>query len=403
MTTVGTDLADADTAPRPDPDAPLRGTAAAFRAWLAGNADQLEPFRVAIAEELDATVARQRPLQQSLWDAGWNRLGWPADCGGLGGSPVHRFVVMEELAAAGYVIPEILGSVEIIAPMLVRYASQLAARHVPRGVRGDEVWCQGFSEPDAGSDLGALRTRATPAQLDGVDGFRVNGQKMWSTNGHLAAWCCLLARTGEPGSGYRGLTMLWVDLTSPGVTVVPTRLGNGRSDTAEIFFDDVFVPASHLIGDVGQGWTVVMYLMQFERGAYAWGRQAELHTDLAALIAHDGLAPGAETIVGDAYLALFAVRSQGRDTIAELAAGHDLGPEISVDKLLLSTAEQTLTEAARRLLYPRLELAPVGDAEADLRRSHWLFSRITTIYGGAAEVQHDLVAERLLGLPREPR
>src|SRR5690606_16399457 len=133
---VGNDLADVDAAPRPDPDAPLSATASAFRAWLAANAEQLGPFREAIAEELDVTVARQRPLQSLLWDAGWNRLGWPTEVGGLGGSAVHRFVVMEELAAAGYVIPEILGSVEIIAPMLVRYAGELAARHVPRGVRG---------------------------------------------------------------------------------------------------------------------------------------------------------------------------------------------------------------------------------------------------------------------------
>src|SRR4029079_4043037 len=162
----------------------------------------------------------------------------------------------DELAAAGYVIPEILGTIEIVAPMLVRYAPALAAAHLARSVRGDETWCQGFSEPDAGSDLGALRTKA----VEDGDGFRITGQKMWSSFGTVADWCCVLARTGAPDSGYRGLTMFWVDLSSAGVTVVPTQCESGRAETAELFLDDVHVPADHLVGDVGQGWAVVMYL-----------------------------------------------------------------------------------------------------------------------------------------------
>jgi alkylation response protein AidB-like acyl-CoA dehydrogenase len=380
----------------PDPDANLADTAASFRAWLASHAEELEPFRHEYAEEVDLAVARFRPLQRMLWDDGWHRLGWAPELGGLGGSPVHRFVVAEELAAADYVVPEIHGTVEIIAPMLVRYAPHLAAEHLAPALRGDVFWCQGFSEPDAGSDLGSLRTKAVP---DG-DGFRLTGQKMWSSFGSVASWACVLARTGEPG--YRGLTMFWVDLSQPGVLVVPTLLGSGRCDTAEIFLDDVYVPGTHLIGEVGQGWAVVMYLMQFERGAYAWGRQAEMHTYLAELLRDhaDEFGPDAEEVVGDAYLAIFATRSQARDTIGQLAAGKNLGPEISVDKILLSTAEQVMTESARRLLSPRLELAGTSDEYAELWRSRWAFSRITTIYGGAGEVQRDLVAERLLGLPR---
>ena len=382
--------------PTPSADADLVATSVAFGAWLAQHRTQLEPFRHEYAESLDEAVARFRPLQQMLWDDGWNRLGWPVEVGGLGGTALHRFVAMEELAAAGYVNPEILGSVEIIAPMLVRFAPSLAAQHVGAAMRGDEVWCQGFSEPDAGSDLGSLRTRAVA--VDG--GFTVSGQKMWSSNGHLASWCCLLARTGAPDSGYRGLTMFWIDLSSPGVRVVPTMLESGRADTSEIFLDDAFVPDDHLIGALGEGWAVVMYLMQFERGAYAWGRQADLHTQLDRLIAdhHETLPADAEGVVGEAYLSLLAVRAVGAATIAELAAGTELGPKISIDKILLSTAEQTITEAARKLLSPRVELA--DDDEAELWRSRWSFSRITTIYGGAAEVQRDLVAERLLGLPR---
>ncbi len=382
----------------PDAEAGLADTAAAFRAWIAEHEAELEPFRKEYAEELEPALDRFRPLQRMLWDDGWNRLGWSPDVGGLGGTPVQRFVVAEELAAAGYVIPEILGAMEIISPMLVRFAPALAARHVAAGMRGDEVWCQGFSEPDAGSDLGSLRTRAVP---DG-DGFRLTGQKMWSSNGHVSSWSCLLARTGEPDSGYKGLTMFWVDMAAEGVEVVPTALGSGRSETSEIFLDDVFVPATHLVGEVGQGWAVVMYLMQFERGAYAWTRQAEMHSQLRELVCdHRGeFGDDAPAVVGEAYAALLGLRSVAASTIERLAAGEDPGPEISIDKLLLGATEQTMTEAARHLLHPRLELAPAGDEVADLWRSRWAYSRITTIYGGAAEVQRDLVAERLLGLPR---
>ena len=381
--------------PAPDPAASLEATAAGFRTWLAANADELEPFRREQAEDIHLTVARFSPLQRILWDAGWTRLGWMPDHGGLGGTPVQRFVVIEELAAAGYVLHEVFGNLEIIGPMLIQFAPHLAAIHVPLASRGHEVWCQGFSEPDAGSDLGSLRTRAVP---DG-DGFRLTGQKMWSSYGTVASWCCVLARTGEADSGYRGLTMFWVDLASPGVRVVPTMCDSGRAETVEIFLDDVYVPGNRLIGGVGQGWATVMYLMQYERGAYAWLRQAEHHNYLRGLLQHTERFPEwADAVVGDAYVAIFALRSQVRDTVERLAAGEALGPEISVDKIMLGQCEQTLTETARRLLDSRLELA--DDDLADWWRQRWSYSRITTIYGGAAEVQHDLVAERLLHLPR---
>lgn len=369
-----------------------------FQDWLATNAERLKPFRNDVACELAMALARARPLQQLLWDDGWTRLGWPEEYGGLGGPALQRFAMAEALSAAGYVVPEILGAMEIIAAMLAKYSPHLARRHIAAGFRGDEVWCQGFSEPNAGSDLGSLRTKAV---AEG-DGFRLSGQKAWSTNGPVSSFSCVLARTGGPDSGYRGLTMFWVDLSASGVNVVPTPLGHGRSETAEIFLDDVFVAAENVVGGVGQGWAVVMYLLQFERGAYAWLRQAEMHSSLRELIEDhaDEFGSDGARVLGDAYLAVLGLRAQARGTLVELLGGHDLGPEISVDKVLLGAAEQAVTEAARRLLYPRLEVADPSDELAELWRQRWAFSRITTIYGGAAEVQRDLVAERLLGLPR---
>lgn len=380
----------------PEPNATLDEMRAAFRQWLAANESTLTTYRAECVGDVADTYTHFAPLQRRLFDDGWTKLGWPESCGGLGGSPVLRAEMMEELAAAGYVIPEFLGPVEIIAPMLIKFAPELAAEHVAAGIRGDELWCQGFSEPDAGSDLGSLRTKAV---VDG-DSFRLTGQKMWSSVGDLASRSCVLARTDDSSSGNRGLSMLWVDLDSPGITRRATACESGRGEVAELFFDDVIVPRSRLIGPEGSGWKVVMFLMQYERGAYAWKRQAELHTQLQELLhqaSDSALAANASTI-GSAYLALFALRSQASPTLATLAAGHDLGPEISVDKLLLGAAEQTMTDAARQVLWPALELDE-GDVAATWRR-WWSYSRITTIYGGAAEVQRDLVAERLLGLPR---
>ena len=368
--------------------------ASRFRRWADAHAEDLEPLTDHPLGDLDVAVAATAPVLRALHDAGWTRLGWPVEASGLGGSPLQRSVIYDELAAAGYVVPEILSALEIIGPMLVRHAPALAAACLPATLRGEEWWCQGFSEPDAGSDLGSLRTRTVP---DGP-GFRLTGQKMWSSFGHIARWCCVLARTGDPDSGHRGLTMFWVDLTAPGVTVRPTPCASGRAETAEIFLDDVLVAGDHVIGGVGQGWAVVMYLLQFERGAYAWMRQAELHTELQRLLAGPGDVPDAAAEVGDAYLALFALRSQALATTRRLYGGTDLGPEISVDKILLATTEQRVADVARELLWPGLEVDD-GEPAATWRRL-WAYSRITTIYGGAIEVQRDLVAERLLGLPR---
>jgi alkylation response protein AidB-like acyl-CoA dehydrogenase len=372
----------------------LETLVASFEKWLSQHRADFAALESHPAVDVVAAIANTVPALRALYDGGWLRLGWPESVGGLGGSLVQRAAVMEALSAAGYAVPEVLSAVEIVGAMLVRYAPALAAIHLPAALRGDEVWCQGFSEPDAGSDLGSLRTRAV---ADG-DGFIATGQKMWSTFGHAARYCALLARTGDRDSGHRGLTMFWVDLRSPGVTVIPMACASGRSETAEIFLDDVRVPGTRVIGTVGGGWEAVMYLMQFERGAFAWMRQADMLTDLRSLLGRADALDGAADAIGKAYLSIFALRSLAARTVSRLAQGVALGPEISVDKIVLGTTEQLVADTARELLWPGLELD--DDTEAGHWREAWAFSRITTIYGGAIEVQRDLVAERLLGLPR---
>jgi acyl-CoA dehydrogenase len=367
---------------------------AGIRSWFEAEAEQLAPFRTKHGSFEDE-VAHEEAFMALLCRAGWSRWGWPTSCGGLGGTAVLRAVVYEEVFAAGFVLPEAFELLETLGPVLVHYAPHLAQRHLPPYLLGQDRWGQGFSEPDAGSDLASLRTRATQ---DG-DRFVLNGQKTWTSMGHLSSYGAVLVRTGPPDSAHRGLSMLWVDLASPGVTVRPIRAANGRNEFAEMFFDDVSVPADHLIGELHGGWGVAMYLLQFERGMYAWERQAMLHTRLRqALEEAVSPPPQAAAAVGAAYVILSALRAKSRETVIRLAAEENPGPDISVDKILLSTAEQVTHDAIRMLLWPAVEID--DDDASGVRRDEWMYTRASSIFGGAVEVQRDIVAERVLGMPK---
>ncbi|GAA2403793.1 acyl-CoA dehydrogenase family protein [Actinomadura vinacea] len=364
-----------------------------LRAWLEERREALDPFRRPCGIEDD------RRLMRILFDAGWSRWGWPEQAGGLGGSAVLRAVLYDELAAAGVRIPEPFVLLETLGPVLTRYAPELAGRHLTDYLSGERLWGQGFSEAEAGSDLASVRTRA---RQDG-DGFVLNGHKLWTTLGQFARWAAVLARTGALDSGHRGLSLLWVDLTAPGVTVRPIRAANGRDEFAEMYFDDVRVPAGHLIGGVDEGWAVAMYLLQFERGTYAWLRQAVLHHRIGtiAATAPEGAGRTRLASLGRAHLAATALRAKSRGTVHRLAAGLNPGPLISVDKLLLSRAEHAVFDAARRLRWADLALS--DDEEAAALRAEWFCSRASSIFGGAAEVQRDIVADHVLALPKGDR
>ena len=264
--------------------------ALALRGWLAEHEAELAPYRTRLVESIAAGVEHDRGLMALLHDAGWGRWGWPAEAGGLGGPIVHRAVLYDELASAGIEIPEAYVMMETLASLLVSFAPDIAAEHLPAFLQGKEIWAQGFSEPEAGSDLAHLRTRATAVD-DG--GFRLSGQKTWTTLGQFARYAAVLARTGDTDSAHRGLTMLWVDLEAPGVEVRPIVASNGREEFAEMFFDDTPVPSSSVIGEVGGGWAAAMYLLQFERGMYAWLRQAVLHRRLREAVETAGGTPRA--------------------------------------------------------------------------------------------------------------
>jgi alkylation response protein AidB-like acyl-CoA dehydrogenase len=374
----------------------------AFEDALNASADELACLRVPV-RGLEAQLANSRRLMNWLFDGGWVRWGWPEEVGGLGGSSIIRCEILERLALRGYEIPHHVQVLEVVGPAVVNHAPQLAATVLPGALRGDELWCQGFSEPEAGSDLAALRTKATPRD-DGS--FIINGQKIWTSYGTHADRMVMLARTGPLTERHRGLVMLLVDLDTQGVERRPIALASGREELAEIFFTDVVVDADRLIGEVGGGWSVAMDLLQYERGTYAWMRmamannrlqkmlcQADVNSWAAERYAQSGLA------VGQAYLHLAALRARTSGTLRRLAAHEIVGEQTSIDKVLLATAEQDVLDATETLINTEML---IGDEPIDERwREEWWYSRAASIYGGAREIQHSIIADRLLKLPKE--
>lgn len=319
------------------------------------------------------------------------RYGWPAEVGGLGGPAVLRAVLGEEVATRGLAEPGIYSMIEVLAPTMISYARpELAAEMVPLLLGGREQWCQGFSEPGSGSDLASLTTRAVPRDGDWV----VTGQKVWTSLAQYAARCVLLTRTAP---GHDGITAFFVDMDTAGITVRPLRTMHGVDEFAEVFFDDVVVPADRMLGRPGDGWRLAMDLLPHERSTCFWHRVAHLYTRLDRLLTElaEPDDPGEDLALGATYLALHTVRCRSHGTQRRLAAGARLGPETSVDKLLLAGAEQQLFDTARDLLPGVLELTDTPWREG------YLYSRAATIYGGTAEIQRNIIARRLLDLGRD--
>ncbi|OLT31427.1 acyl-CoA dehydrogenase [Actinomadura sp. CNU-125] len=355
---------------------------AKVRAWLDDN--DLSP---APGLTFDEQVAQLGRVRRALYDAGWMRYGWPAEVGGLGGPAVLRAVLGEEVATRDLAEPGIYSMIEVLAPTMISYAPPaLAAEMVPRLLNGDEQWCQGFSEPGSGSDLASLSTRAEPRGDDWV----INGQKVWTSLAQFARRCVLLTRTAP---GHAGITAFFLDMDTPGITVRPLRTMHGVDEFAEVFFDDVVVPGDRMLGRPGDGWRLAMDLLPHERSTCFWHRIAHLYSRLDRLAAETTETDDAA--LGAAYLALHTVRCRSHETQRRLADGARLGPETSVDKVLLATAEQRLFDTARDLLPGVLEL------DETPWRSDFLYSRAATIYGGTAEIQRNIIARRLLDLGKE--
>ncbi len=361
-------------------------------AWLDDNADVLAP-PFAGAGTLDEQMAQLSKVKQLVFDAGWMRWGWPEQVGGLGGSSLLRAYLGEALSARDLIPPGLYSMTEVLVPTMIDYAPpELAAEMVPRQLRGDETWCQGFSEPGTGSNLASLSCRATEAD----DGWRVTGQKVWTSLAQYAERCVLLTRTGTPESAHRGITALFVDMDTPGITVRPIETMHGVAEFCEVFFDDVAVPRDRTLGEVGGGWSVAMDLLPYERSTALGLRGAHLHHRMERLLAavpDGGLTPAD---VGEVFQQLHAFRARSRATQHRLADGERLGPETSVDKVLLATSEQALFDLVADGLDDAVVLG--DDPVSEQWRTEFLYSKAATIYGGSAEIQRNIIARRLLDL-----
>jgi alkylation response protein AidB-like acyl-CoA dehydrogenase len=365
--------------------------------WLDAHIDELTP-RYPLPGTLDDHVAQMQRVKAIMYEADWMRRGWPERVGGLGGSPMQRTELGAALARRDLIDAGLFSLIEVLAPTVIDYApADLAAVTVPRLLSGAEMWCQGFSEPENGSDLAALQCRATPeGDPATATTWIVNGQKVWTSLAQYSDRCVLLTRTGTPDSRHRGITAFFVDMNTPGITVAPIEMINGEREFAQVFFDDVVVPAERMLGDLNGGWAVAMSILPYERSSCFWQRIAFLYARLERLVE---LAPAdqhAAEIVGTAYVQLHMLRARSRATQHRLADGATLGAETSIDKVLVSTAEQTVYDAARRLLPAVIALD--DDAEGELWRNEYLYSRAASIYGGTAEVQRNIIARRLLDL-----
>ena len=360
--------------------------------WLDEHEHDLAPEHDGLGT-LDERMVQLAKVKRRCFDAGWMRWGWPERVGGLGGSPLLRAYLGEALTSRDIVEPDVYSMTEVLAPTIIDFAPpELASDTVPRLLRGDEIWCQGFSEPGTGSNLASLACRATRAD----DGWRVTGQKVWTSYAQYASHCVLLTRTGSQQSAHRGITALFVDMDSAGIMVRPLRTMHGSDEFSEVFFDDVAVSFECTLGEVDDGWAVAMDLLPYERSTSLWHRCAYLQRRLERLLASvpPGVLGAAE--VGEAAQALLALRGRSRSTQYRMAGGEQLGAETSIDKLLLSTAEQAVMDLAARGLAPEVVIG--DDALSERWRAEYLYSRAASIYGGTTEIQRNIIARRLLDL-----
>ncbi|TMD91903.1 MAG: acyl-CoA dehydrogenase [Chloroflexi bacterium] len=364
------------------------------RDWLRDNLDDR------IREHVTGDdIEQRRAWQRRVHEAGFAGVSWPRELGGQGGTLMQEVIVNQEMAAAR--APDLVNIIGLYmaGPTILAHGTLL---------RADEIWCQGFSEPNSGSDLASLRTRAA---IDGDD-FVVSGQKVWTSFAHVARWCILLTRTDASETAHAGLTYLIVDMHSPGIEVRPLRQITGDAEFNEMYFTDVRVPRANLLGEVGGGWRVAMTTLMHERATLGVGLQVRARIALDALRALaretvvDGVPRSADPLVRQQIAQLSieveAMRLNGLRGLTKVLHGEQPGPEGSVNKLMWSELNQRIAETALDLLGPYATLAE-GDERAPLggRWAHgYLRSRANSIEGGTSEVLRNILAERVLGLPR---
>ena len=370
-----------------------------LRAWLDANlTDELRGLRGGEAR-FEEDLGREWSGRLSA--AGYAGLTWPREYGGAGAPYSHQAIFFEESARAG--APPHIGVIGLgmAGPTIMAHGSEeQKARHLPRILSAEEIWCQGFSEPDAGSDLASVRTSAEIH----ADHFLVNGQKVWSSYAHLADYCILITRSDPDSQKHAGLTYMIVDMRAPGVEVRPLRQITGESEFNEIFFSDVRVPRENLLGEIGGGWQVAMTTLLHERGTLGFALTAALELAVGRVVelvrerAPDD--PIVRDRVAQAWIELQALKYTNYRALTTLMKTGIPGPEGSVAKLRWSEANQRLTKLALELLGPDAQLMDGSGVQGGYWQYQQLRSRGNTIEAGTSEILRNIIAERVLGLPR---
>lgn len=339
---------------------------------------------------------RDRQWHRALYDAGYIGQTWTVEEGGRGLPSTYDAILAHELAHAG--APPSPANPAYLGRTLFKFGSaKQKQRFLEPTLNGDIQWCQGFSEPGAGSDLAAMRTKA---ELIG-DEWVISGQKLWTSAAHMSDWCFLLARSEPDAPRHRGISAFLIDMSLPGVSVRPIRTTDGESHTCETFWDDVRIPADNILGQRGQGWTIAMWALQFERGPAHLGTVPPLQRsldELQEIAAARGLDESVDVrrALAKAYVDLQVLDLNSLRQLSYQVVGHAPGSDGPVAKLLWAIGAQSLGHAWLDVLGP----AAVAGADADRAASEYFHSRPVSVYGGSSQIQRNLLSQRFMGMPR---
>ena len=363
-------------------------------------------------EDLNERFKKAREWQHKLAEDRWVAIHWPEEYGGRGASLMQTVIYNEEYARArGPLLPNGLG-LSLLGPVLMVHGNEeQKMRYLPKVLNADEIWCQGFSEPNSGSDLASLQCRAE--EKDGE--FVVNGQKIWTSYSKWGDWIFTLVRTDTEVPKHQGISFLLIDMHSPGVEVRPLKEMTGDNVFSEVFFTDVHVPKENLVGELGEGWNIAMTTLTFERGAGGLAQSVRLTNDLHDLIrdvqkikkngssAMDD--PVVRSKLGRDLVELEVYRHNTLRALSAATAGEPGGPEASINKLYWSEWLKRFMEDAMDVLGPIGRVYSGVDNGVDSKRwlGEFLSSRATTIYAGTSEIQRNIIAERVLSLPKEQK
>ena len=385
-----------------------------------------EAFRERVRSWLEANIPREwravrnpdmpraeafdvlRRWQRQLYDAGFIGLTWPKEAGGAGLTFLEEMVLHQEMALAkAPPILNILG-VGMAGPTIIAYGTdEQKKRYPPTILSGEEIWCQGYSEPDAGSDLASLQTRAVK---DG-DSWVINGQKVWTSLAHVADWMMLLARTDPDAPRHKGITYFLLDMHAPGVTVKPLKQITGDDEFNEVFFDNVRVHESRVLGGVNNGWAVGLTTLMYERLALGFGLQVRLRIaldgliDLARRMEKDGRVITKDPVMRQKLAQLWidteSLKYTGARAVTKLLRGELPGPEASAGKMVWVDTHQRMQELAMEIQGPYSQVSGSDRAvDGGLWQYTFLRSRANSIEGGTTEIQKNIIGERVLGLPK---